>query len=270
MTMTLGDLTVIPRSAWAARPPTKTVYQVEPTTRDEHWTHWNGGPLSITEHADCLPAVARMQEYHQAGRGWSDIGYNLLICPHAAIIEGRGVDAVGAHCVDHNRRGYGIQMMIGEGQHPAPAQLTAARRLWEALNVRSGHTLTRYGHRDGMQTTCPGDELHTWVHAGMPVATIPPATTHQEDPMTLTRPVVIIDAETTAEHLVTTLEEALERISRSLAWLRDRHVPVLVDDPILGRGSSYAQETVPIALAHLALAQQIKATADRLAPPVES
>lgn len=173
---------IVTRAEWGARPPAGTIKTVAPAARDEYFQHWNGGATRIANHDRCPGVVRQIQGYHIDGRGWVDIGYNLLVCPHGTVYEGRGIDAVGAHCVDHNRSGYGVQAMIGEGEHPTPAMLTTLAAVRAMLISRSGHTLALRGHRDGMSTTCPGDELYAWVHAGMTPPT--PTTTPEEPDMT--------------------------------------------------------------------------------------
>ena len=170
---------ITPRAAWRAKPPAGTIRTVPPSEKVDHWTHWNGGPLRLTDHRSCLTAVQRIQQQH-INQGWADIGYNLLICPHGTVIEGRGIDAVGAHCPNHNRTGIGVQMMLGQGEPPPPAQLAAGRNLWSGLCDRSGKTLPRRGHRDGYPTTCPGPELWTWAHTGMPTTEGTPEMTPEE------------------------------------------------------------------------------------------
>ena len=169
---------IITRAEWGARPPAGTILRVTPATRTEYFQHWNGGATRIQSHDRCPGVVRQIQSYHIDGRGWVDIGYNLLVCPHGTVFEGRGIDAVGAHCVDHNRTGYGVQAMIGQGEHPTPAMLATLAAVRDMLAARSGHPLALRGHRDGMSTTCPGDELYAWVHAGM----TPPHTPTTEEP----------------------------------------------------------------------------------------
>jgi hypothetical protein len=111
--------------------------------------------------------------------GWSDIGYNGLICPHARAIEGRGIDYAGAHCPDHNRLAYGWQFMLGKGEVATPAMQARMRKAYDDCCTHSKRTLAKRGHRDGFATECPGDQIYAWVKAGMP-ATAPAQPTPKE------------------------------------------------------------------------------------------
>ena len=167
------------RADWGARPPTsiKTVPIVD---RREFFTHWNGGPVGLSgkPHTACLAAVRADQEFHMASNGWSDIGYNGLVCVHARAIAGRGLYAAGAHCPDHNTIGLGMQFMVGKGETVTPAMFARMRRLYDECCDLAGRRLTQRGHCDAYATACPGPQVLTWTHQGMPSTT-----TTQEDDM---------------------------------------------------------------------------------------
>ena len=172
------------RADWGATPTSGMAF-VPAARRDEFFNHYDGAnPLGLADqpHSACLAKVKADQRFHMGpSRGWSDIGYNGLICQHGRAIEGRGLDYAGAHCPDHNTRGYGIQFQVGGNEAPTQAAKDRMRRLYDDLCDRSGHTLAMKGHRDGLATLCPGDIVYSWVKAGMPVsgaaATTPPKTT---------------------------------------------------------------------------------------------
>jgi len=128
------------------------------------------------ECAECAANVKASQIYHMVTRGWCDIGYNYLICPHGDIFEGRGGgdDVRGAHdgC---NCGSMGVAMM---GYfHPLQNQaLTVAMQdAFVALSAYKceqqgidplGNSFyagyganqeTIYGHREVSATACPGD-----------------------------------------------------------------------------------------------------------------
>lgn len=157
------------RSAWDARRPTNKPTLVNPARRTEFMAHYDGGTaLNLPTHADCLARVKADQAFHMDGRGWSDIGYNGLICQHGRAIEGRGIDYAGAHCPNHNATAYGFQFMVGGTQTPTPAAYARMARAQADCATRSGHALRKLGHRDGFATECPGDAIQAWVRAGMP------------------------------------------------------------------------------------------------------
>lgn len=160
------------RADWGAAAPTNHLALVSPTRRTEFYNHYDGGsPLGLAArpHSACLKKVRDDQRFHQSpSRGWSDIGYNGLVCQHGRAIEGRGIDYVGAHCPDHNTVAYGMQFMVGGDEKPTPAAYARMRRLYDDCVDRSGHPLSKRGHRDGYATACPGDAIYAWVKAGMP------------------------------------------------------------------------------------------------------
>jgi hypothetical protein len=124
--------------------------------------------VNVADHAGCLARVKQDQAFHMDSNGWSDIGYNGLVCQHGRAIEGRGIDYVGAHCPDHNTTGYGFQFMVGGAQQPTDAAKARMRRLYDDATAHSKRTLAKRGHRDGFATACPGDQIYAWVKAGMP------------------------------------------------------------------------------------------------------
>jgi hypothetical protein len=157
------------RSAWGARKPSGPLTYVDPYNRTEFFVHYDGGDaVNVKDHAGCLARVKQDQAFHMDGRGWSDVGYNGLVCQHGRAIEGRGLDYVGAHCPDHNTSGYGFQFMVGGSQQPTDAAKARMRRLYDDACSHSKRTLAKRGHRDGFATECPGDQIYAWIKAGMP------------------------------------------------------------------------------------------------------
>ncbi|MCW2607021.1 MAG: repeat protein, partial [Frankiales bacterium] len=134
---------------------------------------------------DEVPAVIRADyAYHVRGRGWSDLGYNLLVDRFGRIWEGRyggiGKATIGAHAQGFNTGTLGVSM-LGDATrtNPGPqvtralAQVTAyAAATWRfdpttSVTLRSGGspkfrsgqrvTLKRvFGHKETGQTACPG------------------------------------------------------------------------------------------------------------------
>ena len=42
-------------------------------------------------HDKCAGKVRSIQGFHRDSRGWADIAYNAVVCPHGYVFEGRGV-----------------------------------------------------------------------------------------------------------------------------------------------------------------------------------
>ena len=160
------------REDWGAAAPNGTVYTVPLSDKDQFLTHWDGGSalgLGAKDHSACLARVKAIQSFHMgASRGWTDIGYNTLTCPHGRLIEGRGVLAVGAQCPGYNRSGVGSQLMVG-GSDPLPhVMLNRQRKFYDDLVGLRKEVTRKMGHRDGYGTDCPGDDAYDWVLHGMP------------------------------------------------------------------------------------------------------
>lgn len=176
------------RADWAARPPTSPLTAVPSSARLGRVWHWNGPALHLfgQPHTKCLEAVRAMQAFHQKIRGWSDHGYNALVCPHARTIEGRGVGVAAAHSPSWNTTRWGIQFMVGQGEQASPAMLARAARLAQDLEALAGHDLDDKCHHDDpkVSTACCGPQLTGWVRAGGPeTKPAPPVTTTQEKVM---------------------------------------------------------------------------------------
>lgn len=169
----LSNLCDDTRADWGAHAPTMTVYTVPISDKDQFLNHWDGDAalgLAGKSHDVCLARVRAVQEFHQgSARGWADIGYNTLVCPHGRLIEGRGVLTVGAQCPGYNRSGIGSQLMVGGGDKLPAVMLNRQRQFYDQLVAIRKEATRKMGHQDGYPTTCPGSELEAWVHNGMPL-----------------------------------------------------------------------------------------------------
>ncbi len=171
---TLTHLCDDTRSDWNARSPTGPLRSVKLSRRIEFFNHYigPGAPdFAHQSHEACLKQVRRWQKEHQTKappKGpWKDIGYNALVCGHARVIEGRGLEVRGSHCPDHNRIGFGVQFMVAGNERPTPAMFARMRKLYDELVDLTGPLAMR-GHRDGISTSCPGEKVYDWVLDGMP------------------------------------------------------------------------------------------------------
>jgi len=150
---------IISRAKWGARAP-RSRARVSWRDRRELIVHYSEGPTT--------QSVRSIQDFHMDGRGWSDIGYNFLVDVKGRIYEGRGWLVQGSHAPNHNRSGIGV-CMIGRDGDATPAAKRSIRWLYDEAVRRAGRNLAKLGHRDVYATSCPGNELHAWVRAGMPV-----------------------------------------------------------------------------------------------------
>jgi len=140
--------------------------------------------FAATTLAEGLEQVYRIQEFHQNGRGWSDIGYQFLMDQEGRLYQGRpflnenspfreGPRLVqGAHVGGANTGNIGVSLM--GCYHPS-----AGTRCRDAMTVSAidslvatfGFLSERYevspdqmrGHRDFNATSCPGDNNYTMI-----------------------------------------------------------------------------------------------------------
>lgn len=164
-------ITIISRDTWGASPWEGTPNTVPLARRTEFFVHYDGAH-QITRTGYAVPRAIEAVHIRQK---WAGIGYNFVIDQAGTIYEGRGWTLQGAHCPGHNVSGLSVQIAIGGDQKPSAAALAACRALYEEANRRTGRTLAKRGHKDGIATDCPGKHLYAWVLAGMPAGGYTPA-----------------------------------------------------------------------------------------------
>jgi hypothetical protein len=144
------------------------------------------------ESASIILGIAR---YHRDYNGWNDIGYNFLVDRYGQVFEGRagGIEnaVVGAQAQGWNSYSTGIACLgtfsaakLPEAAFDALARLIGWKLslhgvpvLGQVTLVSQGGASNRYragtpvlfnrvnGHRDGDQTSCPGDALYRQLPA---------------------------------------------------------------------------------------------------------
>ncbi len=115
--------------------------------------------------------AADIDEWHKA-RGWSGIGYHLVICRDSIVEAGRPLDDQGAHVASHNKRTVGVCMVGGIDAQGRPED-NFTQDQYDALGTTIDFLLTMYpdckvlGHRD-LSPDLDGDgiiEEHEWLKA---------------------------------------------------------------------------------------------------------
>lgn len=175
-TASLPKPPVYSRGAWAATPPSCTASYCSPTTHIAMHHTASASEYQSSSWSQCASNVLATQSYHMFTRGWCDIGYNYLICPHGDIFEGRagGDDVRGAHD-GYNCGSMGVAMM---GYFHTPHNQTLTQAMEDAFVDLAGWKCDQeginplgtswyaglganeqnlYGHRDVSSTACPGD-----------------------------------------------------------------------------------------------------------------
>lgn len=173
--------TLTRRQEWGARPPrSRVVGNLSSFTTG----HWNGPKVTVNgrtswDHSHCPRLVRGIQNFHMDGRGWVDIAYNFVVCPHGSIFEGRGFNVCNAANGTNtgNKTSHAVMWLSGQGN-----PFTEQEKLGfiGAVKLISENTTAPYkaiGHRDHKATDCPGDERYAWIKAGFSES-IPPKVSH--------------------------------------------------------------------------------------------
>jgi len=122
-----------------------------------------------------MAAIRNIYYWHAITKGWGDIGYNYIIDPDGNIYEGRagGEMVVGAHAGPANVGSIGIAVLgnYQDNEVPAPVVESLTALIKEKSQIygidptgtsefRGAETDNILGHRDVMQTSCPGTHLY--------------------------------------------------------------------------------------------------------------
>jgi len=168
---------LIRRSEWDAEPFRGTpIPLARPDYRYITFHHTAGWPATTLEEG--LVQVKSIQDFHQNGRGWSDIGYHFLVDQAGNLYQGRPflVESVtleegptlvnGAHAGGANTGNIGLSVMgcfhPSEGPHCVDvlnaATLNTIVTMFAFLSETYGISPDNImGHRDFGSTSCPGD-----------------------------------------------------------------------------------------------------------------
>ena len=156
----------VTRSQWGARSPNGSGNSLTGSGKG-YALHWEGPEMGSRSHGECDNLMRSIQSYHMDSQGWSDIAYNLAVCEHGYIFEGRGKGkgsgANGTSDANHNYPS--ICALVGENDDQ-PAELD--RGIADAVaKLRSwGVGSAQKAHSDFVSTACPGNELRGKQDAG--------------------------------------------------------------------------------------------------------
>lgn len=104
--------------------------------------------------------AADIDRWHKQ-RGFKKIGYHYVIKLDGTIENGRGVEEVGAHCLNHNKNSIGICYIGGlasDGKTPKDTRTTEQKKaLWKLIVelLIKYPNATIHGHREFANKACP-------------------------------------------------------------------------------------------------------------------
>lgn len=159
-------MNLVNRSEWGARAPRHKdsiggVYGIA--------IHWEGPRMGSFPHDLCDDKVRGIQRFHMDSRGWNDIAYNFLVCPHGAVFEGRGlwIRSAAQGTNEGNGHYYAACYLGGQGD---PFTAEAKRAFNELIGYvqANGAGKNVKGHREFHATACPGEEIFLWLKANRP------------------------------------------------------------------------------------------------------
>lgn len=173
---------LVPRDEWGAKKPRG----ITKLTRVKGMAvHYSSALRERKEdHSLCDEVVRSIQLSHMSPsvsdptKPWADIAYNFLVCWHGWTFEGRGWGVrSAANGTNYGNDNYFAVCFLGGDEANRDDVTDAGRRaIWEVIQ-ECGRRYTNnavVGHRDLKATTCPGEELYTWIKAGCPVNIPPP------------------------------------------------------------------------------------------------
>lgn len=168
--------TVISRVQWGARAP-KSKYTALSDKRGST-AHYEGPHMGIFPHESCPAKVRGIQAFHMDSRGWNDIAYSTLTCPHGEIFMCRGDARTAAQGTNlGNATHYAHCILMGVDDVLTEAAKFALRAAFRMAREQWGAGDEEKVHSDWHATGCPGDPIRKFVRSGMggsePVPDIP-------------------------------------------------------------------------------------------------
>ncbi|XP_013987022.1 N-acetylmuramoyl-L-alanine amidase [Salmo salar] len=166
--------TIIPRCQWGAAPYRGSPFPLALPLPFLYIHHTYEPNRPCHSFRQCSRSMRAMQRFHQEDRGWADIGYSFVVGSDGYIYEGRGWHHLGTHTRGQNSYGYGVAF-IGNYSSSLPSRhaLDLVRQHLAKCAVDGGRlqaNFTLHGHRQLVDTSCPGDALYSeirgWEHFG--------------------------------------------------------------------------------------------------------
>ena len=108
-----------------------------------------------------LATIESVRNYHVHTKGWSDIGYHIIVGPNGDIWLGRPISRSGAHTVGQNQRSVGLAYAADFDQEdPQQNGYEVGVKVTAAVCRRFGMEEDDvFFHRDFAPKSCPGDKM---------------------------------------------------------------------------------------------------------------
>lgn len=122
--------------------------------------------LIVIHHVGDIDRDVSADEIHQChlNNGWAGIGYHYVIRKDGTVERGRPRDTIGSHALNYNSSSIGINVVGDfEAFQPEPIQIEQlACLLAQLCDIYMLEPVedTIVGHRDLMETDCPGKNLY--------------------------------------------------------------------------------------------------------------
>lgn len=131
--------------------------------------HYSAAVVGNDPHSTCASKVRSMQRYHQQTKGWADIAYSYLICPHGYVFTGRGMTAGPAAqgTTAGNLTYWAVCFLAGPTDLLSKPARAAFWELRTYLMQRKCGRLVR-PHSDFTSTLCPGRIISSWLRLTSP------------------------------------------------------------------------------------------------------
>lgn len=176
------------RSVWSAVPPKRslTPWPAEPVGIAWHYT---GAPsFGTPAHSGCLSWMRSIQAKEMSGNGpwdYSDFSYNLAVCPHGRVIEGRGLTFESGAQLGGNDTWVSVVLLVGVSDRMTSPLQSGANDARALVLARFPHATQQVGHKDvagnPTGTVCPGEIVEAWIKAGGAGAAPPAPNTEEFD-----------------------------------------------------------------------------------------
>lgn len=128
--------------------------------------HWPSGSVP----KDKAAALRSYQSFHQNGRGWSDIAYNVAFDQDGNTYDLRGLDTRSGANGDTktNRQYVAFLLLIGPGEKPSAKMIAAVQDWVHSVRVRFPRATAIKGHCDVRPdgTACPGPNTIALIRSG--------------------------------------------------------------------------------------------------------